>query len=128
MSGRRRPDLERKFKMSRALTTPTATEPVGLLSSIGSRATVDERVSRGRAIRKQLPRVAHTGWTAPPTRRDPIDVLEAQAADRLPDLVGIRYGRMLSSPFAFYRGGAAIMAMDLATIPTTGLTVQLCGD
>ena len=69
--------------MSRALTAPTATEPVGLLSSIGSRATVDERVSRGRAIRKQLPRVAHTGWTAPPTRRDPISVLEAQAADRL---------------------------------------------
>ena len=114
--------------MSRALTSPTATEPVGLLSSIGSRATVDERVSRGRAIRKQLPRVAHTGWTTPPTRRDPISVLEAQAADRLPDLVGIRYGRMLSSPFAFYRGGAAIMAMDLASMPTTGLTVQLCGD
>ena len=65
---------------------------------------------------------------APPARRDPISVLEAQAANRLPDLVGIRYGRMLASPFAFYRGGAAIMAMDLATVPPSGLTVQLCGD
>src|SRR4029077_19846075 len=82
----------------------------------------------GRAIRKDLPREAHAGWIAPPARRDPISVLEAQAANRLPDLVGIRCGRMLASPFAFYRGGAAIMAMDLATIPTSGLTVQLCGD
>jgi len=116
--------------MSRAFTpeSPLAAKPVDLLNSIGTRATVDERHSRGRAIRKDLPREAHAGWIAPPAPRDPISVLEAQAADRLPDLVGIRYGRMLASPFAFYRGGAAIMAMDLATTPTSGLTVQLCGD
>jgi uncharacterized protein (DUF2252 family) len=76
----------------------------------------------------QLPRRAHAGWTAPASRRDPISVLEAQARDRLPDLVGIRYGRMLASSFAFYRGSAAIMAMDLGGMPSSGLTVQLCGD
>ncbi len=108
--------------------SPIAAEPVDLPSPIGTRATVDERYTRGRAIRKDLPPEAHAGWTALPSRRDAISVLEAQAANRLPDLVGIRYGRMLVSPFAFYRGAAAIMAMDLATIPTTGLTVQLCGD
>src|SRR4051794_16188954 len=98
--------------MSRALTpeSSTAAEPPDLLSSIGSRATLAERYIHGRAIRKQLPRVAHAGWTAPLSRSDPISVLEAQAADRLTDLVGIRYGRMLSSAFAFYRGSAAIMA------------------
>ena len=116
--------------MSRAISpeASTAAESFDLLNSTGTRHTLAERYERGRAIRKQLPRIAHAGWTAPASRRDPISVLEAQAADRLPDLVGIRYGRMLASPFAFYRGGAAIMAMDLATMPTTGLTVQLCGD
>ena len=61
-------------------------------------------------------------------RPDPLDLLEAQAATRLPELVPIRYGRMLASPFAFYRGAAVIMASDLATLPNTGLYVQLCGD
>src|SRR5690348_11557439 len=103
--------------MSQALTPepPQVAEPVDLLSSVGTRATGDERYARGRAIRKDLPREAHAGGAAPLSRRDPISVLEAQAATRLPDLVGIRYGRMLASSFAFYRGAAAIMAMDLAT-------------
>ncbi|MBV9356980.1 MAG: DUF2252 domain-containing protein [Chloroflexi bacterium] len=90
--------------------------------------TAIEREARGRAVRKTVPRRAHGAWKAPADRRDPVAVLEAQAGDRLPDLVPIRYGRMLASPFAFYRGSAAIMAMDLATTPSTGLTVQLCGD
>ncbi len=116
--------------MSQALTPepPAGAPGVDPLSSIGARATVDTRYARGRTIRKDLPPEAHAGWTAPPSRPDPISVLEAQAADRLPDLVGIRYGRMLASPFAFYRGSAAIMAMDLGSMPTSGLTVQLCGD
>src|SRR5579871_1357923 len=116
--------------MSRALPleSSVAEEPADLLTSAGPRATAQERYTRGRAIRGQLPRRAHAGWTAPASRRDPISVLEAQASDRLPDLVGIRYGRMLASPFAFYRGGAAIMAADLAATPVTGVTVQLCGD
>ena len=67
-------------------------------------------------------------WAPWSGRRDPIDVLEAQGDSRAPELVPIRYGRMAASPFAFFRGGAAIMAMDLATTPVTGLRVQACGD
>jgi uncharacterized protein (DUF2252 family) len=70
----------------------------------------------------------HASWLAPPGRTNPVDILQQQAASRLPDLVPVRYGRMLASPFAFFRGSAAIMAMDLATLPRTQLTVQLCGD
>ncbi len=70
----------------------------------------------------------HAGWNPPNDRPDPVDLLEAQAATRIPDLVPIRYERMLVSPFAFYRGTAVIMASDLSTMPNTGLNVQLCGD
>ena len=70
----------------------------------------------------------HAAWDPPANRPDPVDLLEAQAATRIPELVPIRYGRMLASPFAFYRGAAAIMASDLASMPNTGLQVQLCGD
>jgi uncharacterized protein (DUF2252 family) len=87
-----------------------------------------ERVARGKAARKTAPRSTHTGWEAHPGRPDPVTLLEKQAAQRAPDLVPIRYGRMLSSPFAFYRGGAFIMASDLSTTPVSGLTAQLCGD
>jgi uncharacterized protein (DUF2252 family) len=90
--------------------------------------TLADRVARGKAARKASPRTAHAGFTASADRRDPIAVLEEQAATRVPELVPIRYGRMVSSPFAFFRGAAAIMAMDLATAPSTGLKAQLCGD
>ncbi len=90
--------------------------------------SVAEREARGRAVRKNVPRTALGVWKAPADRRHPVTVLQAQAAERLPELVPIRYGRMLASAFAFYRGSVAIMAMDLATTPSTGLTVQLCGD
>ncbi|HSS36350.1 MAG TPA: DUF2252 domain-containing protein [Patescibacteria group bacterium] len=75
-----------------------------------------------------MPRRSHAEWQPTADRPDPIDLLERQASDRTPELVPIRYGRMLTSPFAFYRGAAAIMAADLATTPRTGLNVQLCGD
>ncbi len=88
----------------------------------------DDRRSTGRDLRKAVPRSAHGEWHPRPDRADPVDVLEAQAADRVPELVPIRYGRMAESPFAFFRGGAAIMAGDLSTTPVTGLTVQACGD
>ena len=90
--------------------------------------TLSERVARGRAARAELPRSAHAGWEAAPLRRDPIELLEEQAETRLPELIPIRYGRMLQSPFAFYRGGAFLMAADLAAGPRTGLYAQLCGD
>lgn len=90
--------------------------------------SVRERRDLGRAARKTVPREEHAAWRAPDRRRSPVDILEDQAASRLPDLVPVRYGRMLVSPFAFFRGSAAIMAMDLATLPRTQLMVQLCGD
>ena len=74
-----------------------------------------------------MPRSAHAQIEFP-KRRDPVALLEEQAVPRVPELVPIRYGRMLVSPFAFYRGGALIMAADLARTPNSGLRVQLCGD
>jgi len=88
----------------------------------------DERLAAGKALRESLPRERHATWKAPAKRRDPIDVLEESNRDRLPELVPIRYGRMLRSPFTFLRGSAGLMAYDLATIPGTGLRVQACGD
>jgi uncharacterized protein (DUF2252 family) len=87
-----------------------------------------ESADHGRAARSQTPREAHGDWTPAPGRPDPVAVLEAQAATRLPDLIPIRYGRMLVSPFTFYRGAAAVMAADLAATPSSGIIVQACGD
>jgi uncharacterized protein (DUF2252 family) len=89
---------------------------------------VAERAARGKATRAEVARGAVGEWSPPPARPDPIDILEEQARTRVPELVPIRYGRMLVSPFAFYRGAAAVMAADLADGPRTGLRVQLCGD
>ena len=83
-----------------------------------------ERIAMGKATRSQVPRTDHAAWHPPANRPDPIDLLEAQAATRLRSSVPIRYGRMLASPFAFYRGAAVIMASDLATMPNTGLHVS----
>ncbi len=90
--------------------------------------TPAEHAARGRAARSELPRSAHGAWELAPGRRDPVDLLEEQARTRLPELGPIRYGRMLSSPFAFFRGGAYLMAADLAHGARTGLHAQLCGD
>ncbi|WP_189216413.1 MULTISPECIES: DUF2252 domain-containing protein [Streptomyces] len=87
-----------------------------------------ERAAYGRRARTRASRSCH-GWFEPATGRpDPVDVIEDQSASRVPELVPIRYGRMLESPFRFYRGAAAVMATDLGGLPHTGLTVQLCGD
>ena len=87
-----------------------------------------ERAARGKAERAEVPRSVHGEWSAPAGRRDPVELLEEQAASRVPELVPIRYGRMLVSPFTFYRGAAYLMAADLAGSQRTGLRVQLCGD
>ncbi|WP_217177550.1 DUF2252 domain-containing protein [Streptomyces sp. AC495_CC817] len=92
--------------------------------------TVAERAAHGREARKRASRSCH-GWFESDTdadRTDPIEVIERQSATRVPELVPIRYGRMLESPFRFYRGAASVMASDLGPLPNTGLTVQLCGD
>src|SRR5450631_1478558 len=90
--------------------------------------TVAERVARGKAARAEVPRSSHGEFRPSPTRTDPVELLEGQAKARVPDLVPIRYGRMLVSPFTFYRGAALIMAHDLAATPRSGLNVQCCGD
>src|SRR5437868_426773 len=89
--------------------------------------TASERAARGRATRAECPRSSHAGFELAPDR-DPVAILEAQASSRVPELVPVRYGRMLVSPFTFYRGAAAVMAHDLASTPRAGLRVQLCGD
>lgn len=86
------------------------------------------RVRRGKASRSTSPRSAHGQWEPSPARLDPVDVLMDQATTRLPELVPVRNGRMLASAFTFYRGSAAIMAADLEHSPSSGVTVQLCGD
>ena len=90
--------------------------------------SVAERVARGKAARAEVPRASHALFEPPPTRPDPVKLLERQAKTRVPELVPVRYGRMLVSPFTFYRGAALIMAQDLAATPRSGLTVQCCGD
>ncbi len=90
--------------------------------------TVAERAARGKAARAEVPRATHGSWEPPPVRADPVELLEEQAKTRVDELVPIRYGRMLVSPFTFYRGAAYVMAADLAGMPRTGLHVQLCGD
>ena len=90
--------------------------------------TPAERAARGKAARAVAPRSAHGEWEPAADRRDPVELLEEQAASRVPELVPIRYGRMLVSPFTFFRGAAYPMAADLAGAPRTGLDVQLCGD
>jgi uncharacterized protein (DUF2252 family) len=90
--------------------------------------SVSEREARGKASRKRASRSSHGAWQPSATREDPVGVLERQAQSRVAELVPIRYGRMMVSPFAFYRGAAAIMAADLADTPTSGLRAQLCGD
>ncbi len=90
--------------------------------------TVAERAARGKAARSEVPRSSHAVFDPPAHRPDPVALLESQAESRVPELVPIRYGRMLVSPFTFYRGAALIMASDLAGTPRSGLTVQICGD
>ena len=119
-------------------TTTSRTRPAGGSDpSVAPRKTatrsmahlsVAERVARGKAARAEVPRSSHAVFQPSSERADPIELLERQAQTRVPELVPIRYGRMLVSPFTFYRGAAMIMAHDLAATPRSGLTVQCCGD
>src|SRR3981081_3289632 len=117
-SGRNGPTASRKPSRTRKKPARTAVPHL----------SVAERVARGRAARAEVPRSSHGVFDPPARRADPIGLLEGQASTRVPELVPIRYGRMLVSPFTFYRGAARIMAHDLAATPRSGLTVQCCGD
>jgi uncharacterized protein (DUF2252 family) len=90
--------------------------------------TLQERGDRGKSARDRAPLSAHAPWKPPSNRQDPVAILEEQDTDREPDLVPVRHGRMMVSPFTFYRGAAKIMAADLEHTPRAGLAVQLCGD
>ena len=97
-------------------------------STLSAHATPNERIAKGKAARSQARRSAQATWQPPADREDPVKTLLAQEKTRVPELLPIRHGRMLVSPFTFYRGAAAVMAADLATTPTAGLRAQLCGD
>ncbi len=88
----------------------------------------DERAAAGKAARKRVPRSTHGDWAPADDRPDPVEILEKQGTERVAELVPLRYGRMLVSPFTFYRGAAAIMAADLSATADSGLWVQACGD
>lgn len=98
------------------------------VNTVVQHLTRAERVARAKAARKQVPRGAHAEFTPAADRPDPVDLLVGQGETRVPELLPIRYGRMLASPFTFYRGAALVMAADLAGTPASGIRVQLCGD
>jgi len=105
-------------------STVSAGQPAAHTSTM---APADRRAG-GKRLRDTAPRDAHAAWRAPADRRDPIGILQAADATRQPDLVPLRYGRMLQSPFTFYRGSAGVMAADLDRTPVSGIHVQVCGD
>ncbi len=113
-----RSDAEISAPKSVAATTPAKM----------THLSVAQRRKQGQAARERVARSAHAAWQPAHDRADPVVLLESQVPDRLPELVPLRYGRMLASPFAFLRGAAIIMAHDLARTPSSGITVQLCGD
>jgi uncharacterized protein (DUF2252 family) len=115
---------------ARKTTSKTAPAPVPTSSDgdlIANRLTFDERAAFGKAARTKTPLETHADFT-PAESRDPVGLLMSQAKTRVPDLVPIRHGRMLVSPFTFYRGAALVMAADLESTPASGLRTQLCGD
>src|SRR5215211_4131079 len=107
---------------------PTTRDGQRAPGQAGEPPTLTARSARGKAERKLVPLSAHGEWQPASGRPDPVSLLEEQGTTRVPELVPIRYGRMLVSPFTFYRGAANLMASDLASAPRTGLSVQLCGD
>ncbi|MDI1287442.1 MAG: DUF2252 domain-containing protein [Reyranella sp.] len=103
-------------------------KPIDTASAEPQYVHADERRAAGKALRDKVPREAHGHWKVPTHRRDIVDVLDESNANRLQALVPIRFGRMMQSPFAFYRGAAILMAADLAATPASGIRVQACGD
>jgi uncharacterized protein (DUF2252 family) len=95
---------------------------------IGPGPTRSELVAAGKKLRETCPRSSHAEWNAPHNRRDPVELMQSSNAGRIPELIPIRHGRMLRSPFTFYRGAALNMAADLAATPNTGMRAQACGD
>jgi hypothetical protein len=112
----------------KALTTREKTGGASAAAVQQTSYAASERRAQGKSLRDRVPRESHAGWKPPKNRRDPVDLLIESNEGRLPQLIPIRFGRMMQSPFTFYRGSAGLMAADLATTPTSGLRVQACGD
>ncbi len=112
-----------KVKKSSKNQTLMETSP-----SLKSLPTQEDLRAMGKSLRKECPRNAHAVWTAPNDRPDPISLMKEANKGRIPHLIPVRHGRMLKSPFTFYRGAALNMAADLAGTPATGIRVQACGD
>lgn len=108
--------------------TSTQQRPGPVTGTRGEIGTNPERAVTGRGARSRVPRSVHGEWAPADGRPDPVSLLEEQATTRFPELVPLRYARMLVSPFTFYRGAAYLMASDLAAASRSGITVQLCGD
>jgi uncharacterized protein (DUF2252 family) len=103
---------------------------VGIIhkKSVKRHPSIKARLNEGKRLREKVPRSSQAQWTSPSNRPDPVELLKESDRGRLPVLLPIRYGRMRESPFAFFRGAAALMAADLASTPVTGIRVQACGD
>src|SRR5262245_3555411 len=119
--------MHKAFAKSRSRAGKTASSASSNSSPV-KRHLMAKADVHGKSLRQRTPRSSHAEWRPPSDRPDPIKILIDSSAHRVQHLVPIRYGRMLQSPFAFYRGAAAIMAADLAHTPITGLRVQICGD
>jgi len=102
--------------------------PIETSPSLQSHPTREELYAMGKSLRKKCPRHNHAVWQAPDNRPEPLELVEASNQGRLPQLVAIRHGRMMQSPFTFYRGAALNVAADLASMPASGIRVQACGD
>lgn len=113
--------MDKRKAESKAKQPTSASSEINVLSP-------EQRRLQGKALRDKVPRGTHAGWESPAGRRDPVDILIESNDGRVPELIPLRFGRMLESPFAFYRGSAAIMAEDLAHTPVSGVYVQACGD
>src|SRR5271157_659943 len=113
----------KKVKKSSKKQTPLETSP-----SLQSHPTPEELYAMGKGLRDKCPRHDHAVWQAPDNRPDPLALIEESDKGRIPQFVPVRHGRMLQSPFTFYRGAALNMAADLTCTPTTGIRVQACGD
>jgi uncharacterized protein (DUF2252 family) len=127
----RKPATRKPAAKKPAAKKPAARKPARRRASaepVVQHLTVAERAARGKEARVEVPRRSHALWAPAANRFDPVALLEEQAATRVPELVPLRYGRMLASPFTFYRGAAYLMAADLAPEPRSGLITQLCGD
>src|SRR6516164_10538546 len=119
-----RPILDQSFERMTGDNRPGAM----LDNFVTARPSAAERRAEGKALRRKVPREAHAHFTPASNRPDPVEILESQNRARVEKLVPVRFARMLASPFAFLRGSAAVMAADLAPLPTTAIYVNACGD